>query len=148
RIAHTLWIAHTYLIDAEELYTTPRLLILSPERRCGKTRLLEITASLVRNPSVLYDPTPSALFTSIELEKPTILIDEVDTLYADKKDSGSITGIINAGFQRGGTVSRVEMVPERHIAKFNVFAPMLLAGIDRSGIPDTIEDRSIIITLQ
>jgi hypothetical protein len=148
RVAHTLWIAHTYFIGSDAIYTTPRLLILSPERRCGKTRLLELTALLVKNQSVLYDPTPSALFTSIELQKPTLLIDEVDSIYADKKESGSITGIINAGFQHGGIVSRVEMVPERHIAKFNVFAPMLLAGIDRSSIPDTVEDRSIIITLQ
>jgi hypothetical protein len=30
RVAHTLWIAHTYFMTSEAIYTTPRLLILSP----------------------------------------------------------------------------------------------------------------------
>ena len=41
RVAHTLWIAHTHLMDCWE--STPRIALVSPERGSGKTRALEIT---------------------------------------------------------------------------------------------------------
>src|SRR5215218_6859067 len=46
--AHTLWIAHTHLMDAWE--STPRILFCSPEPGSGKTRALEITERLVPSP--------------------------------------------------------------------------------------------------
>src|SRR4051794_2061350 len=38
-VAIALWIIHTHAIDAAD--TTPYLAALGPEKRCGKTRLLE-----------------------------------------------------------------------------------------------------------
>src|SRR3981189_736179 len=38
-VAIALWVAHTWLIDAFEY--TPYLHVLSPEKQCGKTLLLE-----------------------------------------------------------------------------------------------------------
>jgi hypothetical protein len=146
RIAHTLWVAHTHLI--ESVYYTPRLYVLSAEKRCGKTRLLELTALLVKRPRVIYDPTPSSLYTVIELEKPTLLIDEVDRIYAARKETNTLTGIIDAGFQIGGTVPRVIFDPKRRLEDFHIFGPMLLAGIDKNTNPDTIEDRAITIRLK
>ncbi len=37
-VLHTLWIAHTYLLD--EFDTTPRLAFMSQEAQSGKTRAL------------------------------------------------------------------------------------------------------------
>ncbi len=45
QVAHTLWIAHTHLMDAWE--STPRIAFLSPEPASGKTRALEISELLV-----------------------------------------------------------------------------------------------------
>ncbi len=144
RIAHTLWIAHTHLI--EKFDTTPRLHIVSAEKRCGKTRLLDVTELLVRKPIKLLNPTPASLYTLIEQEHPTLLIDEVDRLFA-KKDTSDITSITNSGFQRGIRVPRVILEP-RKVEYFDVFGPMVLAGIDRHNMPDTITDRSITIRLK
>ena len=47
-IVITLWVAHTYAIDAAE--NTPYLNITSAEKQCGKTRLLEVLSLLVVNP--------------------------------------------------------------------------------------------------
>lgn len=44
-VAHSLWIAHTHLMDAFE--STPRIAFLSPEPSSGKSRALEVTALLV-----------------------------------------------------------------------------------------------------
>jgi hypothetical protein len=126
RVAHTLWVGHTHLIDAFD--NTPRLHLVSAEKRCGKTKLLKVTELLVHKPESLVNPSPASLYTFIELEKPTLLIDEVDRLFS-KKDTSDITGIINSGFQRGAIVSRVVLEPKRTIERFNVFGPMLLAGI-------------------
>ena len=45
RHAHVLWIAHTPLMDCWDF--TPRLLFVSPEAGCGKTRALTVTNHLV-----------------------------------------------------------------------------------------------------
>src|SRR5215470_13555036 len=84
RVAHTVWTAHTYLLDA--FYTTPRLAIVSPDKKCGKSRLLTITSLLVKKPQMLVNPSPAALFTLIDQEKPTLLLDEIDRTY-EKKDT-------------------------------------------------------------
>ena len=45
RHAHTLWLAHTWRMDAWE--STPRLAFMSAEKGSGKTRALEVSQSLV-----------------------------------------------------------------------------------------------------
>src|SRR5262249_53987050 len=47
-VAVTLWIAATHAAPA--LYHFPRLAIRSPEKRCGKTRLLDLVSALCRLP--------------------------------------------------------------------------------------------------
>src|ERR1700729_3181303 len=64
RIAHVAWIAHTYLLPA--FCAPPRLAVLSPEKRSGKTRLLDITKLLVQNPISMVSPSPASLYTLIE----------------------------------------------------------------------------------
>src|SRR5258708_7843870 len=85
KVAHVAWIAHTGLLLA--FYATPRLMILSPEKRSGKTRLLEITKLLVQNPIGMVSPSPASLYTLIEGSEvaPTLLIDEVGRLL-ERKD--------------------------------------------------------------
>jgi putative DNA primase/helicase len=58
--AVTLWIAFTYLLDAAE--TSPRLAILSPTKRCGKTRLIDLLKALTRRPVCASNLTPSTIF--------------------------------------------------------------------------------------
>src|SRR5438128_813666 len=77
-IAYTLWIAHTYLIDA--FHATPRLAVISPEKGCGKTRVLEITRVLANKAIPMINPSPASLYRLIEKEHPTLLIDEIDRL--------------------------------------------------------------------
>ena len=48
RHTHVLWMAHTWLMDCWE--HTPRLLFVSPEAGCGKTRALTVTKHLVPRP--------------------------------------------------------------------------------------------------
>lgn len=153
RVADVSWIAHTYLTKAfEELgYTTPRLLIISPAKRSGKSRFIDITALLVQSPDSMISPSPASLYTSIECSEkiPTLLIDEVGRIL-ERKDISEFLTIVEAGFQPGRTIPRVTFNAEgkRKIERFKVYAPMLMAGIDNGRMPDTILDRSIILRMK
>jgi hypothetical protein len=145
KVAYTAWVAHTHLTDV--FYTTPRLHILSAVKGCGKTTLLNVTELLVKDAVSLVNPSPASLFTLIEQKHPTLLLDEIDRLFA-KKDTSDITAIINSGFQKGAKVARVSLEPRRSVEYFDVFGPTALVGIDKSNMPDTITDRSIPIRLK
>ncbi len=95
-VAHTLWCAHSWLMPCWE--HTPRLLFVSPEASCGKTRALMVTKHLVPRADHVADLTPAALYHSIdeamELKggRPTILFDEFDTVFGTAENgNGSKT---------------------------------------------------------
>jgi Protein of unknown function (DUF3631) len=153
RVAATAWVAHTHLTRAfeEEKYPTPRLTILSPEKRSGKTRLLEIIRLLVQNPEAIVSPSPSSLYGMIHGSEviPTLLIDEIGRTL-EKKEISDFISIIEAGFQPGQVVSRSLMKKgeERQVERLKIYAPILMAGIDNGRMPDTITDRSINIRMK
>src|SRR5207244_1991266 len=80
--AVALWVAHTHVFDA--FGCTPYLAITSPEKRSGKTRLLEVLELLVREPLPTANISDAALFRVIEERKPTLLVDEVDSIFGKK----------------------------------------------------------------
>ncbi|ADB09282.1 phiRv2 prophage protein [Bifidobacterium dentium] len=149
--AVTLWIAHTWFADT--LYTTPRLIFSSPEKRSGKTRAQEVTALLCPNPVNTINVSPAYLFRKLQPDEgdmlPTIFLDETDALFTGKasENTEAIRGIINAGYKRGATVGRAEIRNKTvEVCDYPVFAPVCLAGI--GGLPDTIEDRAVIVPMK
>src|SRR5262245_20656187 len=105
--AHLLWIVHTHLMDASE--STPRIAFLSPEPASGKTRALEITELLVPNAVEAVNVSPAYLFRKVGDDKapPTILFDEIDTVFGPKaKENEEIRALLNAGHRRGAVVGR------------------------------------------
>ena len=107
RIAHVLWIAHTHCMD--EWDSTPRIVFASPEPESGKTRALEITETLVPRTIESVNATPAYLFRKVSDEEgsPTILYDEIDTVFGPKaKDNEEVRGFLNAGHRRGAMAGR------------------------------------------
>ncbi|HEY5011432.1 MAG TPA: hypothetical protein VIK61_01845, partial [Acidimicrobiia bacterium] len=142
--AVTLWIAHTWAFEAAE--ATPRLSIQSAEKQSGKTRLLELLDLLVRSSLSVASISAAAMFRLIADGPTTLLIDEADTIF-DGRGSGAedLRGVLNAGYRRGGGVMRAAG-KGTGVQRFSVFAPVALAGIGR--LPDTVQDRSIVIRLK
>jgi putative DNA primase/helicase len=141
--AVALWAIGTFLIDRWPLY--PRLAILSPEKRCGKTTLLEVLEGLSLKSLILGNTSTAATFRIIDALQPTLLLDEADAWLRQNEE---LRGVINAG-HRKRSAKIVRMVEKNgdHVAKiFNTFAAMAIAGIGR--LPDTIEDRSVIVQLR
>ncbi len=71
-VAATLWIATTHTLPAFDC--APRLVITSPEKRCGKTRLLDIVTGTCHEPLATSDASVAAIFRSLGGEHPPTLI--------------------------------------------------------------------------
>ena len=144
-VAHTLWIAHTHLMDAWE--STPRIAFLSPEPGSGKTRALEVSELLVPRPVEAVNTTPAYLFRKVSDHDglPTILYDEIDTVFGPKaKDNEEIRGLLNAGHRRGAMAGRCVVNGKTiETEELPAFCAVALAGL--GGLPDTILSRSVIV---
>jgi hypothetical protein len=148
RAAHTLWVAHAHLMDAWE--STPRLAFLSPEPASGKTRALEITELLVPNPVEAVSVSAAYLFRKVgdEGERPTILYDEIDTVFGPKaKENEEIRGLLNAGHRKGAIAGRcVVRGKEVVTVDYPAYCAVALAGL--GDLPDTILSRSVIVRMR
>ncbi len=148
QVAHALWIAHTHLMDAWE--STPRIAFLSPEPGSGKTRALEITETLVPRPIEAINATPAYLFRKVSDPSgpPTVLFDEIDTLFGPKaKDNEEVRGILNAGHRRGAMAGRC-VVRGKIIEteELPAYCAVALAGL--GNLPDTILTRSVVVRMR
>ena len=147
--ATTLWDAATHAQDAWE--TAPRLVVKSPVRRCGKSRLLDLLEHTAHNVIITANVSPAALARSVtDHDPPTLLIDEQDAVFAKRHGERSETaevlrGLINAGHQRGRPYTRWD-VTTRALERCPTFAMVAIAAI--GDLPDTIEDRGVVVTMR
>jgi hypothetical protein len=138
--ALALWAAHTY---AFELFRhSPRLHVRGIVKNSGKTTVLDLLGLACRRPLPAANVSSAAVFRTIEIAKPTFLLDEADTYLRENEE---MRGIINAGHLRGGQVLRT--VGDDHEPRmFSVHTPIAIAGI--GDLPGTIADRSITIQMK
>lgn len=145
-IALALWALHTWAFEGA--HATPYICITSPEKRTGKSRLLEVLELLVRQPFRVSSASEAALYRTIEQFRPTLMIDEVDAIFATNSSDRNegLRSLLNAGIRAGAAVS--VCVGQGHdVKRFSTFCPKVLAGIDNGRLPDTIRDRSIEIRM-
>lgn len=144
-VAITLWVAHAHAIEAAD--TTAYLHVHSAEKRSGKTRALEVLELLVPSPIRASTISPAALFRLLDMERRTLLLDEVDAIFSPKSDREELRGLLNAGYRRGSSAWRVDVSGKTFTPRaFDAFGAKVLAGIGT--LPDTIADRAIPIELR
>ena len=145
-VAVVLWIAATHAQPAWAC--APRLVIRAPEKRCGKSRLLDITEGTCHNPLITVNGSPAAVYRSIGTDDPpTILLDEADTIFGGKNADANedLRGLLNAGHQRNRPALRYDAAT-RTVERIPTFAMAALAGI--GAMPDTIEDRAVVVRMR
>ncbi len=141
-----LWIAATHAQSAWA--HAPRLVIRAPEKRCGKSRLLDIVEGTCHNPLITVNASPAAVYRAIGSDNPpTLLVDEADTIFGGKnaETNEDLRGLLNAGHQRNRPTIRWDP-NSRSLEKIPTFAMAALAGI--GAMPDTIEDRAVVIRMR
>ncbi|MFK5583824.1 DUF3631 domain-containing protein [Serinicoccus sp. LYQ131] len=140
-----LWSMHTYAMESWR--RTPRLYITAPEKNCGKSVQGQLVQVLSKDAMKTESITAAAMFRYVEKNRPTLIIDEVDTLWSSQNPNNEeMRAMINAGHEMDGTVIRCKpktFEPEQ----FSVFAPVALVGIDNSRMPDTILSRSVKVVM-
>ena len=139
--AGTLWVVLTYCYDAFRIL--PLLSVTSPDKRCGKTTLLEVLAGLTNKPLLASNTTPSAVFRTIEAHQPCLLIDEADTFI---KDNEELKGVMNSGHTRKSAFVIRTNLNTMEVEKFSTWGAKAISLI--GSLPDTLADRAISIRMQ
>lgn len=141
QVALTLWTMGTFVYDAFRVW--PKLTISSPEKRCGKTTLLEVLAGQCHRSLVASNISPAAIYRVIEAWEPSLLIDEADTFI---QGNDELRGVVNSGHTKSSAFV-VRVTGDNHEpSKFSTWCPMVLSMIKLP--PDTILDRSVVIQLR
>jgi hypothetical protein len=135
------WVLLTYSFDAFRIL--PILGVVSPEKRCGKTTLLEVLQGLCSKALLASNVSPPAVFRTIEKYQPTLLIDEADTFLRDNEE---LRGVLNSGHTRAAAfVIRIQG-DDHEPVRFSTWAPKAIAMIGE--LPGTLHDRSIMVKLR
>lgn len=141
-----LWSIATHLFDCFD--TIPYLAITSPTKRCGKTRAAELLELVSANPQRTVGISVAALFRSIDLKKPTLLIDEAESLRGKDDRATALREILNAGYRKGQKVIRCfggngkDWKPR----EFETYCPKVLVLI--GSLPETLADRCIPVQMK
>lgn len=142
--AVVLWIAASHAQPAWA--HAPRLVIRAPEKRCGKSRLLDVVEACCHDPFITVNSSSAAVYRSISEDPPTMLVDEADTIFGPKADGNEdLRGLLNAGHQRNRPAKRYDANTCR-VESIPTFAMAALAGI--GAMPDTIEDRAVVVRMR
>jgi hypothetical protein len=148
RVAHALWCVHAHMMDRWE--STPRIAFLSAEPASGKSRALEAMEDLVPRALLTVNVSPAYVFRKVGDENgpPTVLFDEIDTVFGPKaKDNEEIRGWLNAGHRRGATAGRCVMRGKIvETEELPAYCAVAVAGL--GNLPDTILTRSVIVRMR
>ena len=140
-VAAALWCAFTWFIDYVQV--APIALITAPDKRCGKSLMLDLLHRLSRRALVSSNISPAAVFRVIEAHAPTLFIDEADTFL---RDNEALRGVINSGHTRASAYV-IRTVGDDHMPQqFSTWGAKAIAGIGK--LPATIMDRAIVLVLR
>lgn len=155
-----LWDIHTYTFSPSfprSPFVTPYIYVYSDGPECGKSTLIELCQSLAYNPENTADMTSAAMFRLIsgKLEegdeesiatKPTLFIDEVDTVFTGGAKHDDLRRTLNSGYKHSGYATRVS---GKSVEQYSTFCPKFMAGIRamNAELPETVRTRSIPVKL-
>lgn len=141
-----VWIVGTYLYQIFEYFAY--LVLRSPEKRCGKTRLLDVISLLAFNAhQPTASPTEAQIFREPREDGGVQIYDELEGMTHDRERWSAITSVFNVGFHRGAVVSRYKKAGGNQVKElFETYVPRVIASI--SALEATLEDRALILFLQ
>jgi hypothetical protein len=135
------WTMATYF---HQMFTTFPRLNFHGQMSTGKSKALRTISLLAFNGLWYLNPSPAVLFRLIDALRPTLCLDEVESLSGN--DHKDINAILNAGYMQGMSVPRAERLEAGGFepTSYAVYAPIAFGGI--RGLNRTLADRTITIT--
>jgi len=140
-ITIALWVMLSYCYDSFPIL--PNLAIQSPEKRCGKTTMLDLLFALVMSGLSTCNITPAAVFRTIDKYRPCLLIDEADTFL---KENDDMRGLLNSGHRKVNAQVIRTAGDQHEPTVFRTWAPKAIALIGE--LYDTLRDRSIVVSMR
>lgn len=142
----TLWLIGTYCYTVFEYF--PYLVLRSPEKRCGKSRTLDLISMLGFNAhQPTASPTEAQIFREPREDGGVQIYDEMEGMTGDKERWSAVTSVFNAGFHKGQVVTRYRKASQgQQKETFETYVPRAIASI--SALETTLEDRSIMLMMQ
>ena len=140
--AIALWCLASNDIDLFRIY--PKLTIYSPEKRCGKSTVLDLVDAFAYKTLMTSNMSSASIYRVIDKHKPTLIMDEADT-YVQGGNS-ELTGIINSGHSKSKAYVTRCRPKSLDVERLSTWTPMVLASIGK--LQSTIMDRSIAIQLR
>ncbi|MCE9533795.1 MAG: DUF3631 domain-containing protein [Planctomycetes bacterium] len=126
------WVAAAWLSHLWKEF--PHLAITSPQKRCGKSPVLQSLNWIVPKSRNVLSIEPDAIYRVIELEKPTLLIHELKIVARGGSDaSRAIREILTAGVAKGDTMTRLVGEHRDELRRCPVYCPKIIAT---KGEPD------------
>ncbi len=140
------WVLAAWMIKSWDRF--PHLAISSPEKRCGKSTLLDLLALIVPKPLPASNPSPAVIYRVIEGTQPTLILDEAQSLSRKGSESGEVVReLLNAGIGKKSQVLRCGGgKQEFKVKKFSIYSPKIFAMI--GDVDGVLADRSISISMR
>jgi len=139
-----LWIIGTWCHDNFSSYP---YLFFNAMRGSGKTRLMNLVASLCKNGKVLISMSESVLFRTAK--RRTLCIDEFEGI--NSKENRALKELLNSAYKKGGCVERAIKKTSKNgdsweIERYDVYCPIVMANI--WGMDSVLGDRCITLILE
>ena len=140
--AAVLWIISSYLINGFNIF--PKLSLISPQKRCGKSTLMEVISAMSRDGLFTSNVSAASIYRITEQYELTLFLDEADTFL--KNGNPELVGLINSSHNKN-SANILRCTGDDHTPRsFSTWMAMALASIGE--LPPTIMDRSIVINLR
>jgi hypothetical protein len=108
--------------------------------------LAELIGLVSARSKTTVNVSEAALFRMIGMFRPTIVMDEAETLANQKSERAQfLLSLLNAGHRKNANVIRC-VGPDHTPTEFPVYCPKVLLAI--GNLPDTFRDRSIIVAMR
>ncbi|MHA1169391.1 MAG: hypothetical protein ACTSRU_16310 [Candidatus Hodarchaeales archaeon] len=143
----SLWCIGTYF---HRLFKAYPYVFLNGLKASGKTKTLEVCNQICFNSFLSTGMSTASLFRMIEVFRPTIMIDEGESL-RNKERRESFREIILSGYKNGAKTYRVEEFSNKGVKgytvkEFDLYCPKMLANI--TGLESILESRCISLTMK
>jgi putative DNA primase/helicase len=142
-LATALWIMVCW-VHEEVAHYSPYFVLTSAIPGCGKTTGLKLLRQLTPRPYSFGAATAASIFRVVDREKPTLLGDNVDTLFKRKPD---LTELFLLAHTRGWKIPRAEKIDGEWVIRwFDPFCPKAVTLVG-TNLPEALLSRSIVIEL-
>jgi len=143
-----VWSIGTYVYPLFSHYGY--LFLHSIFKRSGKTRVEEILSPLCFEATVPLNAPTVATIRETAAEGHTVILDTLERWRGKSPEAHcAAMELLDAGFRNGGTVAKMVSAGDGKWKKesFPVYAPYVLAAIDKESLTDTALDRSFAIEM-